>query len=296
MSPQGASVAAVRDRLRIVLDTPGPDARLDAELLLMHVLGRSRAWLIAHDRDPVAADARKHLEGLARRRRAGEPMAYLLGRREFWSLDLRVTPEVLIPRHETERLVECALARLETEHESRVADLGTGSGAVALALARECPRARIVASDESPGALAVAAENARRLAPGRVDLVRGHWLCAFAGAVFDLVVSNPPYVAAGDPHLDRGDLRFEPRRALTPGGDGLDAIRHIVPQAARCLRPGGWLVLEHGADQGEAVRAALAASGFHDIVTYRDLGGLDRVSEGCNRGAASATGGAATQG
>ncbi len=252
----------------------------DAALLLAHALGRPRAWLYAHGDESPDAAAVQRFEGLLARREAGEPVAYLTGRRGFWHLDLRVTPDTLVPRPETERLVELALERLPPGTPSRIADLGTGSGAIALALALERPRARVVATDASGAALAVARGNADALGAGNVEFRHGNWFEPLAGERFDLVASNPPYVADGDPHLAQGDLRFEPAAALASGADGLDDIRVIVRDAPAHLVPGGWLLLEHGFDQGAAVRALLLAAGFAEVGTGRDLEGRDRVGFG----------------
>jgi len=256
-----------------------PSAR-EAEVLLGHALGRDRAWLYAHGDDALDVAAAIRFHDLLLRRAAGEPLAYLTGRREFWSLDLCVTPAVLIPRAETERLVELALMRIPRAAPMRVADLGTGSGAVALALAHERPQADVVASDASQAALAVARANAERLGVANVAFVHGDWWAALGAARFDVVVSNPPYVAANDAHLGRGDLRFEPPSALVSGADGLDAIRAIVQGAPDRLVPGGWLLLEHGYGQGGAVRALLAQAGFVDVSTALDLEQRERVSGG----------------
>lgn len=254
--------------------------RVDAEWLLAHALDRPPGWLWAHADDAVEAPARERYEALLARRAAGEPVAYLTGTQGFWSLDLRVTPATLIPRPETERLVELALARLPADAPCRVADLGTGSGAIALAVAKERPCATVVATDASPAALAVARRNATRNGIANVGFRQGDWLAPLVGERFDLIASNPPYIAEGDPHLGRGDLRFEPPTALSSGADGLDAIRRIVADAPGCLRAGGWLLLEHGLDQGAAVRALLEGVGFVDVGTARDLEGRERVSLG----------------
>ncbi len=254
--------------------------RLEAELLLAHVLAKPRSHLFAWpDRtlDPETAAA---FDALLARRERGEPVAHILGEREFWSLPLAVTPATLIPRPDTERLVEAALECLPRPT-ARILDLGTGSGAVALALAEECPRATITATDRSPAALAVARANAKWL--GRLERVRllaGDWFEPVAGERFDLLVSNPPYIPAGDAHLDRGDLRFEPQTALAAGPDGLDAIRVIAAGARAHLAPGGWLLLEHGFDQGKAVRALLVEAGLEAVETLADLAGRDRVTRG----------------
>jgi release factor glutamine methyltransferase len=259
----------------------------DAEQLLAHALGRERGWLYAHGDAPVPEVEADLLEGLVQRRLAGEPVAYLVGRRGFWRLDLGVGPATLIPRPETELLVEQALERLAADREVRVADLGTGSGAIALALAQERPRARVLATDASAGALVLARRNADALGFGaaRVEFRQGDWWAPLAGETFDLVAGNPPYIAEDDPHLALGDLRFEPRAALASGPEGLCAIREIVRDAPAHLRPGGWLLLEHGWDQGAAVRALMAQAGLAEVATSRDLEGRERVS--CGRMAAT---------
>jgi len=270
-------VATVQSLLR-KLPGAGLDPA-DAELLLAHALGRSRSWLYAHRDDPVDPADAERFRALVARRAAGEPVAYLTGRRGFWSFDLRVTPDTLIPRPETELLVELALARIPPEAQApRLADLGTGSGAIALALAHERPRARVVAVDLRPGALEVARANAAELGLPNVEFRQGHWLAPLAGERFDLIASNPPYIAEGDPHLD--DLRHEPAPALSSGHDGLDAIRTIAREAPAHLVTGGWLLLEHGWDQGDAVRGILVAAGFTEVMTDRDLEDRDRVTCG----------------
>ncbi|MEE4219262.1 MAG: peptide chain release factor N(5)-glutamine methyltransferase [Xanthomonadales bacterium] len=252
---------------------------LEAEVLLMHVLEVERAWLYANSERPVSATAQQRYADLLERRLAGEPVAYLTGVREFWSLPLQVTPDVLIPRPETELLVEAALQRLPDGEEWRVADLGTGSGAVALAIACERPLCEIHATDISAAALAVARGNSERLAPGRVQFHQGSWFEPLEGS-FHLVLSNPPYIREGDPHLETGDCRFEPRLALSPGGDGMDAIRHIASHAVDYLEPGGCLAFEHGFDQGEASRRVLEALSYENIETLRDLESRDRITVG----------------
>lgn len=254
---------------------------VDAHVLLAHALGVDRAWLIAHATDPLERAHADVFFALAKRRREGEPVAYLTGRREFFGLDLAVTPAVLVPRPETESLVEVVLEHLPADRETRVADLGTGSGAIALAIASARPLARVIATDASEDALAVARGNASRLRIANVSFARGDWYDALADAApFDAIASNPPYVAAGDEHLGEGDLRFEPAPALTPGGDGLDALRTIVAGAPARLVPGGWLAVEHGHDQSDEVRALFEAAGFGSIVVRRDLAGIPRVVAG----------------
>lgn len=254
--------------------------RIDAEFLLAHVLERPRAWLYAHADSLLLPGQLEAFRALQARRLNGEPVAYLTGQRGFWSLDLQVTPDTLIPRPETERLVELALAFLHPGRPAAVLDLGTGSGAVALAIARERPFSQVTAVDISPAALAVAAANGRRLQLGNVFFEHGDWFSSLGGRRFDVIVSNPPYIEDGDTHLAQGDLRFEPRLALASGPDGLDDIRLIAAQAGQHLLPGGWLLLEHGWQQGAAVRALLAAAGFVEVQTEPDLEGRDRVSLG----------------
>lgn len=246
----------------------------------MHVLGKPRAWLVAHADDAVDESQYAAFDALIARRAAGEPIAYLVGSRGFHALDLEVTPEVLIPRPDTELLVELALQRIPIDAECTVADLGTGSGAVALAIAHARPRAHVVATDSSDAALRVAQRNAARLGLDNVAFVRGDWCVALGDARFDLIVSNPPYIAEGDPHLDEGDLRFEPHAALAAGIDGLDAIRAIVRDARVHFRAGGWLTLEHGFDHGSVVRELLTTHGYVEVFTQRDLEGRERVSGG----------------
>lgn len=260
---------------------PADDGRHVAELLLGHALQRDRAWLFAHARDPMPANALADFDTLLARRIAGEPVAYLLGKRGFWTLDLQVTPATLIPRADTERLVELALERLPTDQAMRVADLGTGSGAIALAIASERPLAEVIATDASAAALEVARANAAANELARVQFRLGSWWQPLAGERFDLVASNPPYIAAGDPHLQQGDLRHEPASALASGVDGLDDIRVIIAAAPRHLHGDGWLLLEHGHDQGAAVRELLGELGFIEVATEQDLEHRDRVTLGC---------------
>jgi release factor glutamine methyltransferase len=254
--------------------------RVDAELLLAHAMARPRSWLFAHAGDAVEVAAGARFAALLARRQAGEPVAYLTGTRGFWTLGLAVSPATLIPRPETELLVELALARIPAGAAARIADLGTGSGAIALAIAKERPRAHVVATDASEPALEVARRNAAHNGIANIEFRQGDWLAPLAAECFDLIASNPPYIADGDPHLDEGDLRFEPPSALSSGSDGLDAIRRIVRDASLHLHANGCLVLEHGWEQGGAVRALLADAGFVDIETARDLEDRDRVTLG----------------
>lgn len=263
-----------------LLAATSPSARLDAEVLVRYASGAGRTAHLAHPDRLLAEDAHARLEALLDRRRRGEPVAYLTGTREFWSLEFAVSPATLIPRPETELLVERALLRIPANAECNAADLGTGCGAIAIALAHERPRLRVIATDQSEAALAVARGNAERLGFARVELRRGHWLAALPEHRFDAIVSNPPYVRTGDPHLDAGDVRFEPHAALVGGTDGLDAIREIAGGAIAHLRPGGWLLFEHGYDQGSAVRAILAQHGYRETRSYPDFAGHERVTEG----------------
>lgn len=266
-------------RRRLAPATPSPG--LDAELLLAQVLGVARAALAADPGRALDAGQCAALEALVARRLAGEPVAYLTGRRGFWSLELEVTSDVLVPRPETELVVELALAALEGIARPAVLDLGTGSGAIALAIARERPDAAVTAVDASAAALAVAARNAARLGIGNVRWLRGSWYAPVAGARFDCIASNPPYVAADDPAL--AALAHEPRAALVAGADGLAALRQVCAGAPARLAAGAALVVEHGAAQGAAVRALMAQAGLADAATHRDLAGLERATRGNSR-------------
>ncbi len=271
-------MSTVRELLQASVAAGDADGRHEVELLLMHALDRARAWLFANGGSEVDDAMTARFAALLQSRRDGQPIAYLVGQRGFWTLDLAVDANVLIPRADTELLVELALEHLTLDADCAIADLGTGSGAIALALATERPHAQVLASDISAGALDVARSNAARLDIGNVRFVQGDWYLALEGQRFDVIVSNPPYIASGDEHLQRGDLRFEPLIALASGSDGLDALRRIIADAPRHLRPPGWLLLEHGFDQGSAVRALLADARFTQIETMRDLSGHERVS------------------
>lgn len=254
--------------------------RIDAELLLLHVLGRDRTWLFMHERDGMGDADAVTFAALVARREAGEPVAYLTGTRGFWTLDLIVTPYTLIPRPETELLVELALARIPMNAEARIADLGTGSGAIALAIARERPHAHVVATDFSEAALAVARANAERNRIDNIECRAGSWFAPLAGERFDIIASNPPYIESGDPHLGEGDLRFEPASALASGADGLEDLRMIADEATSHLNENGWLMVEHGWNQGAEVRALFVAAGFTEVRTAHDLEKRDRVTLG----------------
>lgn len=260
-------------QLADVSDTP----RLDAEVLLAAALDQSRSHLFAWPERLLKPEQSARFAAWLERRRVGEPVAYILGQREFWSLELAVTPNTLIPRPETELLVELALAQIPENRPITVADLGTGSGAIALALAVERPQARIIATDRSSAALTIARRNAQRLGISNVEFCTGDWCKALIKRNFDLIVSNPPYIAATDPCWQQGGLRFEPSSALLAGDDGLDALRLIILQTPECLKPGGWLLLEHGYDQGAAVLNLLRARGFVAVRDHCDAAGLSRA-------------------
>jgi [protein release factor]-glutamine N5-methyltransferase (EC 2.1.1.-) len=249
--------------------------RLEAELLLGHALGVNRAWFFAHADDTLPAAEEAEFAELVQRRQKGEPVAYITGRRDFWSLPLEVTPATLIPRPETELLVELALSRLREG--GRLLDLGTGSGAIALAIAKERPDATVHAVDASEAALAVAQRNARTLGL-RVAFHHGDWFSPVESERYDVVVSNPPYIEESDEHLEKGDLRFEPRSALSSGADGLDDIRRIIAGAPAHLMDEGWLLFEHGYNQGAVARALFGASLWSEGLTARDLEDRDRVT------------------
>lgn len=256
--------------------------KLEAQMLWRHVLQVPRAWLISHDTDEISDALQQRYLELENRRILGEPMAYILGRREFMGHMFHVDPAVLIPRPDTELLVERALASLEGKAAPRILDLGTGSGAVAISIALARPDATVVATDLSPDALAVAQGNAQRLGAA-VEFRRGSWYDALSDSEpmpFDLVVSNPPYIRADDTHLAQGDLRFEPASALTDGADGLRDLERIVQGAAGWLVPQGGLLLEHGWDQAQDVRRFLSQAGYAGVASYRDLAGIERVTGG----------------
>ena len=254
-------------------------AQREAQILLGLVLEKSRAWLAAHGDEPVTAEAAAKFISLVRRRTRGEPIAYLVGTREFHGIEFRVTPDVLIPRPETELLVDAALERLPAQAACEVLDLGTGSGCVAISLAAERQLARVMACDRSRAALNVASQNALRCGV-RVEFRESDWFGAWAGRRFDLIVANPPYIAAGDRHLSQGDLRFEPQIALSVGSDGLSAIREIVAEAPWHLHAGGWLIFEHGYDQAAACIKLMREAEFSDLFALQDLAGLPRICGG----------------
>ncbi|MDX9741374.1 MAG: peptide chain release factor N(5)-glutamine methyltransferase [Gammaproteobacteria bacterium] len=277
MSPPsiGAVLRAASDRLRTVT----PTARLDAEVLLAHAAGQSRSWVLARGRDPLSEAVAQRFDELLARRIEGQPIAYLTGTREFWSREFHVTPAVLIPRPETEHLVEAVLERLDGDSPCRIADLGTGSGIIAVTLALERPAWQILGVDIDSAALTVARDNAVRLGANNASFLLGDWMSAIAdGATFDCIVSNPPYIAADDPHLHSGDVRFEPAHALVAADNGMQALGRIAAQARTRLRPGGWLALEHGCEQGPATETMLRQAGYANIGQCRDLAGHVRVT------------------
>ncbi len=254
--------------------------RLEMQMLWQHVLQVPRSWLIAHDTDRLAPQVIARFRELEARRLEGEPMAYIVGCREFMGHDFQVSPAVLIPRPETELLVETGLDYLKGKKAPRVLDLGTGSGAVAVSIALRCPAATVVASDLSSEALVVARANAKCLG-AKVEFFQGSWYDALSDHKgFDLIVSNPPYIAAGDSHLQQGDVRFEPTAALTDGLDGLSALRQIIEGAGQRLLSHGGLFVEHGWDQAQAVRQLLQSAGFERVASAPDLAGIDRVTGG----------------
>jgi release factor glutamine methyltransferase len=255
-------------------------ARLEAEILLAACLDKPRSHLFAWPEREIEPRLQERFAALISRRALGEPVAYLLGQREFWSLPLTVTPQTLIPRPETETLVALALDTMPEDAPLCIADLGTGTGAIALAIARERPRSEVLATDISPAALLVARDNAARLGLDNVRFICGSWCRALTVDAFDFILSNPPYVAESDPHLRQGDLRFEPRKALAAGPRGLDALCRIISGAHDRLRTDGWLIVEHGCDQGEEVMQLMRTQGFRDISDHTDNAGLSRVTRG----------------
>ncbi|WBA83062.1 peptide chain release factor N(5)-glutamine methyltransferase [Endozoicomonas sp. GU-1] len=272
---------ALAEASRMLSASPTP--RLDAELLLAHVLHKPRSYFFTWPEALLTSEQMAQLVKLIDQRKAGHPIAYLTGQREFWSLQLKVTEATLIPRPDTELLVELALGLdstpdQNTESTMKVADLGTGTGAIALALARERPDWEVTAIDKSPDALAVAAENAVINDIRNTVFIEGSWCSPLAEGSMDMIVSNPPYICSNDPHLKQGDVRYEPLSALVSGVDGLDDIRVIAEHSLQSLKPGGWLLLEHGYDQGSPVQTILSRAGFTQIRTETDLAGHDRVT------------------
>lgn len=256
------------------------EAALEAQLLLQHVLNVNRAWLIAHENEVLSSEAFIQFQQLIARRKNGEPVAYILGYREFFGLKLKVSPDTLIPRPDTETLVEAALEKISKNQSSNVLDLGTGTGAIALAIAKNRPKSLVTAVDFSENALNVTRENAENLNIQNITFLQSDWFSALENQRFDVIVSNPPYIEENDAHVSQGDLRFEPKSALTSGTDGLDDIRKIIYESVSFLNPQGWLMLEHGYNQAEKVRGLMANHGFIEIATIKDFGGNDRVTMG----------------
>lgn len=277
------SASSLRERLRVAAaclhGAGSPSPRVDAEYLLLHVLHKTPAWLRSHDEVRLSPHDDELFESLLRRRAQGEPVAYITGLRGFWSLELAVNASTLIPRPETELLVEFALEKLPLDKPARVLDLGTGSGAIALAVKTERPVSTVTALDVSVAALEVAAGNARRLGLD-VEFLHGNWFSAVEGRRFDLLLANPPYIDPDDEHLGQGDVRFEPLNALVSARHGLQDLACIIAAAPSYLAAGGWLALEHGYDQGAAVRVLLEQHGFVEVNTQKDLGGQERISCG----------------
>lgn len=258
-------------------------SRIEVQCLLQHVLGVQRAYLLAHPEQTLNETQQRKFDTLLTSRLRGEPIAHLLGEREFFGLNLKVTPATLIPRPDTELIVELALDRISQVQPCRVLDMGTGSGAIALVIAKNKPNVEVVAVDASQAALSVAIENARRLNITNASFLQSDWFSALNSQRFDLIVSNPPYIASGDIHLSQGDLRFEPLSALASGVDGLDDIRRIISVAPHHLTSNGWLLLEHGYDQAESVRDLLTQRGFVEVFSANDIAAIERVTGGVFR-------------
>ncbi len=274
-------LAVAQQQLVQVLALPASTASIEAQSLLRAVLPTAtRAWLIAHDDEFLQAEYQTAFEALLKRRLDGEPVAYIVGVRDFYGLQFKVSPEVLIPRADTETLVEAALAKIPTGKPCKVLDMGTGSGAIAISIALLRPQAQVTAIDASPSALQIAEENMQNLLVNNLTLLQSDWFSALSGEKFGVIVSNPPYIAAQDNHLTQGDLRFEPLQALVSGKDSLDSIRHIITEAPKHLNAQGWLMLEHGYDQAIQVQQLLLAAGFTEVGSQPDLAGILRVSAG----------------
>lgn len=277
-------LADARHALTQALGLPADEARLEARLLLLHLLQVDHAWLLAHETDALQVNIHAGFQAILQRRLQGEPIAHILGQREFYGLALSVTPDTLIPRPDTETLVEAALVQIpdttEASRKFKVLDLGTGTGAIALAIASQRSHAEVVAIDASAAALAIATSNAQQLGLANVRFLHSNWFANLGDERFDVIVSNPPYIADHDPHLTQGDLRFEPLSALASGADGLADIRRIVAGAPQHLERGGWLLLEHGYDQADKVAGLLMQQGFGEIAQHRDLAGIVRVTTG----------------
>jgi release factor glutamine methyltransferase len=274
-------LAAAQQKLITALALDPATAGIEVQSLLRAVLPiANRAWLIAHGDEPLSSEIRTAFDALLKRRLEGEPVAYIVGIREFYGLEFKVTPDVLIPRPDTETLVEAALAKIPSQRPCRILDMGTGSGIIAISIAQHRPQATVTAVEASPAALEIATENMRRLAVDNLLLLQSDWFSALSEEKFDVIVSNPPYIAADDSHLEQGDLRFEPLSALASGTDGLDSIRRIVAQAPAHLNTQGYLMLEHGYNQAEQVQQLLFDAGYTEVGSHADLAGVLRVTTG----------------
>ena len=280
MSSIGNIIRNAVSQLSLRLSIGKGDAQFEVSLLLQHVLNVNRAWLMAHDEDHLTYYQQESFDRLLLLRLEGEPVAYILGRREFYGLQLKVSPATLIPRPDTETLVEAALQKTPVDVPWDILDLGTGTGAVALAIAKQRPKSNVIGVDASAEALVVAIENAQSLGLTNAHFLKSDWFSDLVGQRFEVIVSNPPYIAEGDSHLTQGDLRFEPRSALVSGVDGLDDIRRIIQDAPNYLKPNGWLMLEHGYDQAQSVATLLKGNGFSQIDHAQDLAGTLRVTFG----------------
>ena len=280
MSSIGNIIRNAVSQLSLRLSIGKGDAQFEVSLLLQHVLNVNRAWLMAHDEDHLTYYQQESFDRLLLLRLEGEPVAYILGRREFYGLQLKVSPATLIPRPDTETLVEAALQKTPVDVPWDILDLGTGTGAVALAIAKQRPKSNVIGVDASAEAWVVAIENAQSLGLTNAHFLKSDWFSDLVGQRFEVIVSNPPYIAEGDSHLTQGDLRFEPRSALVSGVDGLDDIRRIIQDAPNYLKPNGWLMLEHGYDQAQSVATLLKGNGFSQIDHAQDLAGTLRVTFG----------------
>lgn len=275
-----ASIQQTLLAAREQLQTSSPSAQADSEILLCKVLSCNRTHLHTWPEQLLSTEQSEHLQSLIKRRLQGEPVAYLIGQRAFWEFDLKVSAHTLIPRPETELLVEQALALIPAQATYNILDLGTGTGAIALAIAHERPSSRVTAVDSSNEALAVAADNINSYSLGNIELMSSHWFSALTDTCYHTIVSNPPYIPANDPHLREGDVAYEPSSALVSGQDGLDDIRHIIEHASRHLHPGGHLLIEHGYDQAEPVKDLFLLHGFDEIQQHQDLGEHLRITQG----------------
>lgn len=274
------SIQEILSQACMALDKVSDSPRIDAEVLLCHVLSKNRSYLYTYPERELAADALMTFKQLIEKRQLGHPIAYLLMNKEFWSMKLALSPATLIPRPATERLVELALSLMPAKQKLHILDLGTGSGAIALALAKERPHWQVDACDLSEAALNIAKHNAKQLNLEHIQFYQSNWFGSLPAQTYDLIVSNPPYIAQDDPHLNQGDLRFEPQHALISGLDGLNDIRHIIQKSPSYLSPGAFLLIEHGYNQKPALKQLLHETGFQNIECWQDYEGIDRISGG----------------